>query len=585
MFFKELLSIIPVDRIGVCLIHFIWQASVIAAITGVLMAGCRNASAQVRYVICYLSLLSMIILPCTTVFLDITGPINAVRTVQTEVLSPVQVKDITWDGKFIGTQYRRSEIHASPKENVLLYVNTYMPHCTIAWLIGILLLSLYHVFGFFRMRKSVRLTQQLALPFWETRIEHLIARLGLKQKIQISMLSSLEIPAVFGCLKPVLLIPVSFFTGMDSKCVEAIILHELAHIKRYDYLFNMIQMVIEILGFFHPAVWWLSRRIRAERENCCDDLVVTTMGDKFIYVKSLVQLEEYRYDRSLTVAANGGDLYQRVTRILSYKPAGHSTSFFNAGGIVVAAVCILFLMGFTWTYGRNVNGEEQTKKDSERIIANISHNLIAYYPFNGNANDESRFDQHGVVHNAALSEDRMGQADRAFDFNGKDSYIYTSSTGALNTSGSITVSCWIYPRRCSQYESWIAKTLSKACGSQWRMGFGEDKNIEWGFTECRGIEKQRIWTDYWITQSEIPLGRWTHVTAVADHEKGLVFLYVNGKKVVQLENLKPFEESRAPLLIGFQKDDGVFFDGKIDDIRIYGRALSDMEVYAVYTIN
>ena len=585
MFLKELFSIIPVDHIGVGLIHFIWQASVIAIVTGILMFLCRNSSSQVRYVICYLSLLSMIILPCTTACLDVTSPVDAFRTVQNEVLSPVQVKDITWGGKFIGTQYRRSEIPVSPKRNVFFYVNTYISHFTITWLIGVFLLSLYHVFGFFRMQKSIRRTPQHIHPFWETRIEHLLARLGMKQKIQIFMLPSLEIPVVFGCLKPILLIPVSFITGMDSKYIEAIIFHELAHIKRYDYLLNMVQMIIEILGFFHPAVWWLSGRIRAERENCCDDIVVGTMDDKFIYVKSLVQLEEYRYIRSTMVAANGGKLHNRVSRILDYKPLCHSSSFLNAAGMIVSIVCIVFLMGFTWTYNRNVWGEGQTQKESERIVGNLSHNLIAYYPFNGNANDESGFQQHGVVHNnVVLTEDRFGQKKRAFDFNGKDGHIVAKATE--DTSQSVTVSCWIYPRCWSKYVSWVSKMKAKGSWtSQWRTGFGEDKNNEWGFTECRWDSARDIWTDYWATQSEIPLARWTHVTTVANHEKNMVLLYVNGRRIVQMENLRPFEKTSTYYLIGYQNDDKVFFNGKIDDVRIYNRALDNREIFALYNMN
>jgi hypothetical protein len=398
------------------------------------------------------------------------------------------------------------------------------------------------------------------------------------------MMPSLDIPVVFGCLKPILLIPVSFFTGMDGKYIEAIILHELAHIKRYDYLLNMIQMIIEILGFFHPAVWWLSGRIRAERENCCDDIVIRTMGDKFVYVKSLVQLEELRYIRSMMVAANGGDLYKRVVRILAYKPAGHSSSFLNAAGIVVAAVCIVFLMGFTWTYGTNVWGEGQTQKESERIVSNLSHNLIAYYPFNGNANDESGFQQHGVVkNNAVLTEDRFRRKENAFDFNGKDGHIVAKAIE--DTSQSMTVSCWIYPRGWSKYVSWVSKMMAKGSWtSQWRTGFGEDKNNEWGFTEWRSDSIRGFWTDYWAMQSEIPLERWTHVTAVADYEKQMVILYVNGGRIVQIENLRPFEKSSTYYLIGYQNDDKVFFNGKIDDVRIYNRALDSQEAFALYNI-
>jgi len=108
--------------------------------------------------------------------------------------------------------------------------------------------------------------------------------------------------------------------------VESIIIHELAHIQRYDFLVNMIQTLIEILGFFHPAVWWLSNRIRKERENCCDDWAVRVLGDKLIYVKSLVQLEETRRCPRPVMAANGSELSQRVMHILNYQSVKQSSA-------------------------------------------------------------------------------------------------------------------------------------------------------------------------------------------------------------------------------------------------------------------
>jgi hypothetical protein len=309
------------------------------------------------------------------------------------------------------------------------------------------------------------------------------------------------------------------------------------------------------------------------------------MGDKFMYVKSLVYLEESRNKESLVIAANGGNLFQRAARILGHKHFNHSSSLLNAGGFVMVTLCVLFLMGFIWSNSGYLWAEVQNRQQSDRIIQTLTHNLIAYYPFNGNAKDESGFYQDGVIKNAILTEDRAGRADQAFDFNGKNSYIIIPKTNTLNTSGSITISCWIYPRQCRNYESWVSKVNEHECTSSWRTGFGENNNNEWGLTECHLINKQCIWTDYWITNSAIPLNTWTHIVAVADQSSRRVSLYINGKRTIQLDNLKPFEESEAPLFIGFQKDDNVFFDGKIDEVRIYNEVLGDQEVFALYNSN
>ena len=94
-----------------------------------------------------------------------------------------------------------------------------------------------------------------------------------------------EVPTVIGWLRPVVLMPASALSGMGPQQLEAILAHELAHIRRHDYLVNLLQTVVETLLFYHPAVWWLSGRIRVERENCCDDLAVSLCGDPYAYAE------------------------------------------------------------------------------------------------------------------------------------------------------------------------------------------------------------------------------------------------------------------------------------------------------------
>ena len=585
MILKDLLSFLAVDRIGLILIHFIWQATVISVITSFLLFLCKNSSARLRYIISFISLLLMLLFPVATASLDSKESNNNVSFSYDERLFPTLAKVLIIDGKYIGTQYRREEYLSKYNEEIVNRIGFYLPYLTITWLLGVLIISIYHLFGFFKLRKLVRNSQERLEYFWETKIKKLITDLGIKQKIQISKLPGLDAPIVVGCLKPVLLFPLSFFSGMNNEYLEAIILHELAHIKRFDYFFNLIQVVIEILGFFHPAVWLLSKRIRQERENCCDDIAVNTVGDKLIYVKSLVQLEECRDNRKLIVAANGGSLFNRITRILgSIKDDKNSISS-SISGFVISFLCLFVIMGFIWKQGSDILKNTQKLKTNENLIKNLSNNLIAFYPFNGNANDESGFYQNGIVHNASLSADRKNISNKAFDFDGKNSYIIIPKPTSLNTTGSISVSCWIYPRSCNKYESWISKANSVAWTSQWRAGFGENNNYEWGFTESRLDNKQSIWNDYWTTNNLIPLNKWTHVAVTADQATGFVFMYINGNKIVQFDNLKSFEKSDAPLYIGYQKDDNVYFNGKIDEVRIYNRVLNDQEVDAVYKLN
>jgi hypothetical protein len=126
-----------------------------------------------------------------------------------------------------------------------------------------------------------------------------------------------HVPAVVGVLKPTVLIPASMITGLTTEQLDALIIHELAHIRRHDYLLNLIQTIIETLLFYHPVVWWVSHSIRVEREHCCDDLAVSNCCDPVVYAKALTSLEESRHASiGWVMAADRGNLLRRVERLL-----------------------------------------------------------------------------------------------------------------------------------------------------------------------------------------------------------------------------------------------------------------------------
>src|SRR5204862_7224915 len=121
--------------------------------------------------------------------------------------------------------------------------------------------------------------------------------------------AGVPVPAVLGGVRPVVLLPASAVTGLTPLQLDALLAHELAHVRRYDYLVNVLQSVIETLLFYHPAVWWVSRRVRDEREHCCDDLAVTVCGDAHAYATALLDMERLRgVAPAWAMAAAGGSL-------------------------------------------------------------------------------------------------------------------------------------------------------------------------------------------------------------------------------------------------------------------------------------
>src|SRR5262249_61512628 len=153
-------------------------------------------------------------------------------------------------------------------------------------------------------------------------LARLRSRLRVARPVLLLQSAAVAVPTALGTLQPVILLPFSALTGLTTEALEAILAHELAHIRRRDYLVNLLQTAVETLLFYHPAVWWISRRLRIERENCCDDLAVEVTGNARAYARALVGLEQIRSARpAFAVAANGGTTLARLARLL---PAPHA---------------------------------------------------------------------------------------------------------------------------------------------------------------------------------------------------------------------------------------------------------------------
>src|SRR6185295_14003751 len=119
-------------------------------------------------------------------------------------------------------------------------------------------------------------------------------RLELRRHVAIVQSAAVAVPTLIGWLKPVVLLPASALSGLSPEQLQAILAHELAHVRRHDYLVNLLQSMVETLLFYHPAAWWVSARVRAEREHCCDDLAVDVCGDRDSYATALAELESRR---------------------------------------------------------------------------------------------------------------------------------------------------------------------------------------------------------------------------------------------------------------------------------------------------
>ncbi|HWB86512.1 MAG TPA: M56 family metallopeptidase [Bryobacteraceae bacterium] len=177
------------------------------------------------------------------------------------------------------------------------------------WVAGVAVFFVWHIVAWTSARRLRHWGVCCAPEPWSNQLSYLAARISVTRPVLLLESCFADAPMVLGHFRPLILMPVGLLAGLPPGQVEAILLHELAHIRRYDYLVNILQRSVEDLLFYHPAVWWISRVIRAERENCCDDVVVSTRGNAQEYATALATLEYNRCSaREPAVAATGGSL-------------------------------------------------------------------------------------------------------------------------------------------------------------------------------------------------------------------------------------------------------------------------------------
>lgn len=214
-----------------------------------------------------------------------------------------------------------------------------LPWIVAAWLGIVCLLSLRLLLGYGRVRRIRRLSCESLGVSWTEKLVDLANQLRVSRPVRLCQSALVEVPTVIGWLRPVILFPASALAGLSPAQLEAILAHELAHVRRHDYLVNLLQNLIETLLFYHPAVWWVSRQLSQERELCCDDLTVLVCGDRMVYATALAMLEESRCAAGgLALAATGGSLLGRIRRLAGLPTQSDRSGWWLAGTVALLLV-------------------------------------------------------------------------------------------------------------------------------------------------------------------------------------------------------------------------------------------------------
>jgi beta-lactamase regulating signal transducer with metallopeptidase domain/type II secretory pathway component GspD/PulD (secretin) len=323
-----------VPCLGWTLVHFLWQGLAIVVWLMICLRMLRSGPAHQRYLAGCAALVAMVLAPAITfnhLARETASERPALTTDFISSAAPVEpVRSDAAPGPDVVVAFKAVKPSASLAEQL----ERGLPWLVIAWAAGVFALSGRLLIGWLQVR---RLTRIAAIPLeglWGERLADLAKRLNVSKPVRLLQSALVEVPTVIGWLRPVILLPASCLAGLTTTQLEAVLAHELAHIRRHDYLVNLLQSVTETLLFYHPAVWWVSRRIREEREHCCDDLAVRTCGDRVAYARALATLEELRLvPPQLAVAAGGAPLLERIRRL-----AGRSDKEVGRSGWLVAVM-------------------------------------------------------------------------------------------------------------------------------------------------------------------------------------------------------------------------------------------------------
>jgi bla regulator protein BlaR1 len=367
----QLINIKAFDRLAgaLCntLMHSLWQGILLTAVAGLIIICTRKTSSALRYNL-LISVLVLFAIGVSATFLwqyDRSRPVSGIEMQPTKKMNGNSVQPVHM---YIGGQ----DLFQQP---FTVRLNNFLTehHDTIAiiWFLIVCARCLQLAFGLYGIYRLRRVRISIVKGDWQQRLQLLADQLRLSKAVTLLESGLAKVPMVIGHLKPVILVPVGLLNALSVDEVEAILIHELAHIRRRDYLVNMLQSGMEIVFFFNPAVLWVSKLIKTERENCCDDLAVAQNNNRIDYIRALVSCEEYQASVPAYAMGFPGDkntLLNRVKRIVNNR--NYSLNLFEK---TVLAVClVVFALGVSAFTAR-----KQIQKAMKSVVAVIHHDAKA----------------------------------------------------------------------------------------------------------------------------------------------------------------------------------------------------------------
>ena len=314
--------------LGWALVHFLWQGLALAALLSAAMAMCRSASA--RYALGVGALVLMLAAPVVTFGILWSSRPDANISLAPSISLSALPRILAQRSAASAPAGAMAAPNSPARADALLWFVE-------LWFAGVIILSLRTAGGVLLIERMRRKDAKPVTAKLHALCVAVQQQLGLARAIRYCESSLLDAPAVIGWFRPAVLLPLTALTGLSDEQLQAVIAHELAHIRRLDNFVNLFQIVVETLLFYHPAVWWVSKRIRTERENCCDDAAISVCSDAVEYARALALMAEWRSAPALAMAVNRGPLAARVARLVC---VGRNRNGVRSAGIAASFVCL-----------------------------------------------------------------------------------------------------------------------------------------------------------------------------------------------------------------------------------------------------
>lgn len=353
------------EALGYAIFHSLWQSVLLFFPLQIVLFFCKKSS--LRYRILYSSFTALFLVFVTTFFIEwndaLSRPQQIISLTEFIHINDITKADLNMTANLQGHWWQNvAGFYHNPTFRKML------PAISICYVLGIMLLGLRMLIAI-RNLKSIRNNMIQAANPLQDRFASLVHLVSIKGKVALYLSEHVNVPLMMGHLKPIVILPVALVNQLDLQQTEAILLHELAHIKRMDYLFNILQSVMEVFLFFNPIVWWFSGTIRKEREHCCDDTTVALTEQPVKYAEALLQLELNRKQLQPALAATGNHkkytLLNRIKRIVEMK----TTSRRSPQSILATLTFFLFfaaLFCYYTTVAQEPKKEDSTKKQTKQ---------------------------------------------------------------------------------------------------------------------------------------------------------------------------------------------------------------------------